>query len=393
MGRTYALLALVLVTACASFVTSAAAVSPNPVPDASIPGRTTAGFLGYCSERPAAKQTPCYVKGLLAAVDRSGNPATGLPKIDTRVHATGGFLEAACHSFMHAVGRTWARQHDVTLANLMNFIPRSNDPGCSAGFGMGMTMYLGPKILANPPSALAICSRLPTRYRSYTCIHGVGHALMRGYHGALRYSVKACRTLGPMNAPDCSQGAFHDYWISLSGADGTTRPEGADTSARSLCAGYEFVRPCWYRYFWERLPNERVYEAADILRLCDGLDGLQRAGCVSGASLSMSRSREPVDQARTCGDLRGSDAIECLRGVVVPSVANKPFERLRLIRTCADLPRTTRSRCYNWFGRTLNVVTDGSFRRAGCRQLADPHARVWCVAGAKRTNLPLRTFS
>jgi hypothetical protein len=391
--RPCVLVVVVLVATCASFVTGAAALGPSPVPDAPVPGRTASGFLGYCSERPEAKQAACYIRGLLAAVNRSGNPAYGLPRIDARVHATGGLLELACHSFMHAVGRAWARQHDVTLANLMSFIPRSNDPGCSAGFGMGMTMYLGPRILVDPPSALAICARLPTRYRSYTCVHGIGHALMRGFHGQLRDAVRACRTLGPMNAPDCSQGAFHDYWISLSGADGTTRPEGADTSARSLCAGYEFARPCWYRYFWERLPNERVYQAADIVRLCHGLEGLQRAGCVSGASLSLSRSREPVDHARTCGDLQGSDTIDCLRGVVVPAVANKPFERLRLIGTCAALPRTTRSRCYGWFGRTLNVVTDGRFRKIGCTRLADPRARVWCAAGAKHTNQPLRTFS
>jgi len=383
----------VLAAVCASFVARAQAVSPTPVPDAPVPGATTSGFLGNCSTLPDRKMTACYVRGLLAAVDRSGNPAYGVPRIDARVHATGGFLEAACHSFMHTVGRTWARQHGVTLGTLMDYIPRSNDPGCSAGFGMGMAMYLGPKILVDPPAALATCSRLATRFREYTCVHGLGHALMRGYHGQLRDAVRACRTLGPLNAPDCSQGAFHDYWISLSGADGTTRPEDADTSARSLCAGYEFARPCWFRFYWERMPDEHVYEASDILRLCKGLEGLQRAGCVSGASLSLSRSREPVDHARTCGQLEGSDTIDCLRGVSVPSVANKPFERMRLIRTCADLPRTTRSRCFNWFGRTLTVVTDGRFRQIGCARLADPRARVWCTAGAERTNRPLRTFS
>jgi len=393
VARAWVLAALAVCVACAAFVGRAAATTPTPTPDAAIPGKITGGFLGYCSERPEAKQPACYIRGLLREVDRLGDPATGLPRIDARVHATGGFLEASCHSFMHSVGRTWARQHHITLASLMNYIPRTNDPGCSAGFGMGMTMFLGPTILANPPSALAICSRLPTRYREYTCIHGVGHALMRGYHGALQYSVKACRTLGPTNAPDCAQGAFHDYWISLSGADDTTRPEHAITSARVLCGEFEFKRPCWYRFFWERRAGKRVYTTADILQLCADLDGLQRAGCVGAASLSMSRSREPVDQATTCGDLTGSDSIECLRGVVVPSVANNPFEELSLIRTCAAFPKTTRSRCFNWFGRTLTVVTDGAFRRTGCTQLGDAHARVWCIAGAKHSNQPLRTFS
>lgn len=392
MGRSPLIVGAVLGVGLALLTARAALPAPTPVPDAAV-GANPSGFLSECLALADAPRVRCYVGGLLTAVEMTGDPARGVPEIDRRVHETGGFLEAACHSLMHEVGRTWARQHDITLENLYTYVPRSNDPGCSAGFGMGLTMYLGARLLSDPPRALDTCSRLPTRFRSYTCVHGVGHALMRGYHGLLRAAVRACRKLGSVNAPDCSQGAFHDYWIALSGADGTTRPENADTSAESLCAGYEFARPCWYRFFWERRPDERVYRAADIEKLCAGLEDLQRAGCVSAASFSLSRTREPVDHARTCGDLAGSDTIDCLRGVVVPSVANQPFERLRLIRTCADLPKTTRSRCFGWFGRTLTLVTDGRFRRIGCRQLGDPLARVWCSAGAARTGRPLRTFS
>jgi hypothetical protein len=380
-----------VLAACALFVTQASAVTPSPVPDAQIPGKT--GILSQCTARPDSKQFLCYIRGFLAMINAAGDPAEELPRIDAQVHATGGFLEAACHPLMHTVGRMWAGQHDVTFGNLMRYTPKSNDPGCSAGFGMGLVMYLGPQLVLHPVEILATCSRLATRFRRYTCIHGSGHALMRGFHGQLRDSVRACRTLGPVNAPDCAQGAFHDYWIALSGSDGTTPLEGADDSARSVCAGYEFARPCWYRFFWERRGDERFYNASDILRACSSLRGIQRAGCVSGASLAMGRAREPVDHARTCGDLIGSDTIDCLRGVAVPEVSNNPFERLRLIRTCASLPKTTRSRCFGWFGRTLAVATDGRFRRTGCPLLGDEQARVWCAAGAAHMGRPLRTFS
>jgi hypothetical protein len=361
------------------------------VPDVPLQGRT--GLLSECSTLQETKQYRCYIRGFLTMIDEAGDPATELPRIDTQVHNAGGFLEAACHPLMHTVGRTWAREHHVTFANLMRYTPRSNDPGCSAGFGMGLVMYLGPQLVLHPREVLATCAQLPTRFRRYTCIHGSGHALMRGFHSQLRDAVKACRTLGPRNAPDCAQGAFHDYWIALSGADGTTPLVGADDSAQSVCAGYEFARPCWFRFFWERRSDERFYEASDILHACNGLAGIQRAGCVSGASLAMARTREPVDHARTCGGLTGSDTIDCLRGVAVPEVANEPFERMRLIRTCASLPRTTRSRCFGWFGRTLAVVTDGRFLRIGCPRLGNLHARVWCSAGAEHMERPLRTFS
>jgi hypothetical protein len=130
-----------------------------------------------------------------------------------------------------------------------------------------------------------------------------------------------------------------------------------------------------------------------MLRLCKGVSGFQRAGCMSGASLMMSRELEPVDHARQCGKLSGTDTLNCLRGVDVPLLTGNRFEELRLIGTCAALPLTTRWGCFSWFGRTLTIVTDGRFRRAGCSTLDTLHERVTCVAGARRMNEPLRTFS
>jgi hypothetical protein len=216
---------------------------------------------------------------------------------------------------------------------------------------------------------------------------------MRGFHSQLPDAIHACRMLGPVNAPDCAQGAFHDYWISLGGGDGTTRPKEAVTSPLRLCSHYEFVRPCWYRYFWERDSGTHVRDAADMLRLCRAISGFQRAGCMSGASLMMSRELEPTDHARECGKLSGTDTLNCLRGVDVPLLVGNRPEQLRLVRTCADLPLTTRWGCFSWFGRTLTVVTDGRFRWHGCPALATTHEQVTCVAGAQRMREPLRTFS
>jgi hypothetical protein len=356
-----------------------------------MPGKT--GFLHDCSVLPQSKQVGCYVRRLLAIIDRAGNPATELPRIDRKVHQAGGFLEAACHPIMHIVGRDWARQHHLTLENLYRYVPRSNDPGCSAGFGMGLVMYLGPKLILNPRSVLATCDHLPTRFRQYTCIHGSGHAFMRGFHSQLPDAIRACNTLGPRDAPDCAQGAFHDYWIALSGGDGTTRLRNVSTSPLTVCARYQFVRACWFRYFWERRPGTHVREPADILRLCRGIVGLQRAGCIAGASLLMSRELEPADHSRACGRLSGSDTVNCLRGVDVPLVAGNRFAELDLIRTCSNLPDTTRTACFSWFGRTLAVVTDGRFRQDGCPALTNRRNRAACRAGAAKMNGPLETFS
>jgi hypothetical protein len=134
-------------------------------------------------------------------------------------------------------------------------------------------------------------------------------------------------------------------------------------------------------------------EKEDLLRLCKGVSGKQRAGCMAGASLMLARVRDPADHVRVCGELSGTDALNCLRGVNVPVLAGDRYEQLRLIRVCLDHPLATRNGCYAWFGRTLNVVTDGKFEQGGCRRLGIAEARAACVAGARKFEQPLGTFS
>lgn len=334
----------------------------------------------------------CFLRLLSLDVERSGDPARELPRIDRRARSAGGTLLSMCHVLMHEVGRRYGRAHHVTLATLQRYVPRSNDPTCSAGFGMGLVMSLGPQLVGSGGrGALRTCLDLPTRYRSYTCVHGLGHALMRGYHGNLRAAVDLCRGLGT-HAPDCAQGAFHDYWISLYGGDGTTRPRRADRSPRSVCNGHLFfVRPCWYRYFVEQPFARPAETAAQVVGRCRGLPRLQRSGCVSASALTT--SPDPFEQSRICAGLHGGDASSCLRGVAVQALSGQPRRQLALIEGCRRIAPAARRSCYGWYGRTLNVVTDGAFATSGCPRLESRAARRSCRAGASRIDQPLITFS
>jgi hypothetical protein len=386
---------VLLVAGVAAFATAGATfASPVlPVPDFPIGGTSKPTFLPECAALTDPKRGTCYVRRLLAQIEKSGDPARELPRIDRRVHANGGWLESWCHMLMHEVGRTWAARHRLTLENLYEYVPRSNDPGCSAGFGMGLVMYLGGELVANPRVVLETCTRLPTRFREYTCVHGAGHAFMRGLHGELPRAVRSCEALGAPFAPDCAQGAYHDYWVSLSGADDTTRPKGADTDPRSVCGRSAYPLPCWYRFFIMRRPAAPVDGAQDLLRLCRGLERDSRSGCLAGVSLLMATQRDAPDHARICGELSRWDVLSCLRGVNVPSIADAEYEQSRTLASCAGLERVMRYACYVWFGRTLTVATDGRFARSGCPQLKLPAARSACAAGARLIDLPLRTFS
>jgi hypothetical protein len=341
-------------------------------------------WLWQCTQiHNVEAQYNCYVRLLKLDIEQSGNPARELPRIDRRVTIVGGPLEAGCHVLMHQVGREFGRDQHVTLATLQRYVPRSNNPNCSAGFGMGLVMYLGPQILrSGGASGAAACAKLPTRYREYTCIHGLGHALMRAYHGALGQSVAACRQLRPTFAPDCAQGAFHDYWISLRGADGTTRPRKALGSPRVICDGrYTYVRPCWYRFFLEQPFGLPIRNAADLRRSCHGLAGLQRGACISAATLAI--SGDPFEQMRVCNSMSARDSDACVRGVADQALAGEPTRQLALIRMCKL------SDCYRWIGRTLAVVTNGRFN---CGALSG-RARTSCAAGAREKDAALVTFS
>jgi hypothetical protein len=300
----------------------------------------------------------------------------------------GGFLEAACHSLMHEVGRTWAKRHGVTLQTLNRYVPRSNDPGCSAGFGMGMAMYLGPELVVDPKKVLATCSkhrplpRVHVRPRPRARLHARVPQLPAG----CRHGVQQAR--GSARA-GLLAGRVPRLLISLGGGD--DRAPETSTPTPVHVRGVHGKRPCWFRYFWEREASKRVYETRDLLDLCDGREGMQRAGCMSGASLLVSRERDPVDHARVCNGLQGSDTYDCLRGVNVPAPRGVSSSQVR--PTCGDLPSTTNAWCYRWFGRTLAVLTDGNFRTSGCPQLEDASARGHCERGARRTSLALRTFS
>lgn len=335
----------------------------------------------------------CLTDQAYALILRTNDPSTELPRIDDYVHTQGGWLQGNCHVLMHAVGRRYGQHEKITLSNLLDYLPKTNDPGCSAGFAHGLLIALGPQVQKlGPKGAAAECHKAATRYQRYSCTHGLGHAYARLFNDFTDPALASCRQLGTNDAVDCAQGVFHDYWIAVAGLDGTRRPMGS-TSPRKLCAAQpaRFVRGCWYRALLERPPPHLPRSGDDLLGLCAGLGGLQHSGCVTGASLI--RSEDPLEQLRTCAQLGADDAHDCLRGLRVQAYALAPFStKLGLIRHCADV-RTAQRACYEWLGKTLNVIANGSFADRGCTKLRYAAARASCVRGARSYEGPLETFS
>jgi len=351
------------------------------------------GYLPRCLKFTELKEWTCYLDGLERVVLASKNPALLLPNLDVLARDTGGYLAASCHMMMHVIGRDYAREHHVTLETLQQYLPHSNDPGCSAGFGMGLVMGLSAAItLGGPKGANAICSRAETRFQNYTCYHSLGHAYMRYYHGQLSYSLKSCDALGAQ-APDCVQGAFHDYWLGLSGQDGAKYTHGLPRTARRLCArqsGIDVVA-CWFRYYVTIPPKRTPSSASRIEGLCAGLSGEQRFGCIASASV-LSNS-DPGVQFDVCSRLPTGDILACLHGVGYVDVPPSLDSELSFTERCGALPAGARAPCFVWVGTAMGVLTNGSFAKTGCPSLHSPAARAYCVAGVKLMSQPLVTFA
>ena len=236
----------------------------------------------------AAETRDCYERTFAALVRRADDPRDAVERIGDAAWAEGGFLLANCHGLMHPVGRTYAQGARRHARDADGLLPRSNDPGCAAGFAHGLVTGVAPQIdVRRPRAAVAVCDET-RRVTSATAASTASatRSCASATSGSGPRSGSAARSA--VEAPDCAQGAFHDFWLAVRGADGVRAPAGAERDPRVLCSGQadEFVAPCWYRGFVDnRPPGIVVTLPADVERLCDGLSGVHRSGCVTAASV------------------------------------------------------------------------------------------------------------
>jgi len=153
-------------------------------------------------------------------------------------------------------------------------------------------------LMSRPQDAAAVCHQTGTRYQRYNCIHGFGDALMRLVREDLTQALRLCAALG-VEAPGCSQGAFHDHWFAVSGDARDGRPD-----LRELCGGQpqKFVRPCWYRAFLDQRPGGTGLECdrwlGKVLSVLTNGE-FEQFGCPAAAS---ERSRRACVQGARASD-------------------------------------------------------------------------------------------
>jgi uncharacterized Zn-binding protein involved in type VI secretion len=141
----------------------------------------------------------------------------------------------------------------------------------------------------------------------------------------------------------------------------------------------------------EAPPARALNTPADVAAVCGGLRGLQRQGCITGASVTFDTGRPDV-QVAGCATLAARDRVSCVRGVATQDLIARPLaSKVRLVAGC-DRYGAQRTGCVAWLAKALNVDTNGAFLHAGCPAVP-AEDRSACRSGARSWQGPLETFS
>ena len=127
--------------------------------------------------------------------------------------------------------------------------------------------------------------------------------------------------------------------------------------------------------------------------LCDGLHGLQRAACITGAALI--GPADPEQQLELCAQFDDArDAVACIRGTKTQNLLGAATAAyVRLLGRCELFAGGTVTACYRWPGWRWPCSRTGGSSVTGCPALPSAPARTACGAGAREREGPLVTFS
>ena len=271
-----------------------------------------------------------------------------------------------CHGVMHTVGRTYALDEGLTLADLQDVLPRSNDPGCSAGFAHGLVTGVAPSIDPRQPrEAAEVCADAGTRYRRYSCVHGLGHAFMRIYSDRLRPRSPSAARSGPARRPTAPRAPTTTTGSpSPAPTRRRCRPARPRIRARSAPPSRpsSFVRAGTARSSTTGRRGSSSTRRVYLDVLCRDLAGLQREACITGAAVI--GPADPEEQLELCADLEDQrDAVACIRGTKAQNLLGASTAAyVRLLGRCELFAGATRAACYRWLGKTVAVLTDGASR-------------------------------
>ena len=230
---------------------------------------------------------------------KTDDPANELPRIDAYVHTQGGWLQGNCHVLMHSVGRRYG-QHATGHADEPPGLPaederpgvlgrvrardadraRAGDPEARAE-GRGRRAATARR-RATSATAASTGSATPTRGSSTTSSTRRSPRARSSGRTTRSTARRASSTTTGSPSPGSTARAGRPGRSSRRGSSAPPSPTGS-----CACAGTG-------RSSSGRRPAVS-HSAGQLLATCSGLAGLQRSGCLTGASLI--RSDDPAGAA------------------------------------------------------------------------------------------------
>lgn len=275
--------------------------------------QSTAIDLSACKTTAMKDLIDCISEATSDKLAEPGsNPATLLPAIDRQVEGSNQQIIQFCHAAMHAAGRRFAEEKNVALAQLQDYLPRTDSFNCAAGFAHGMVSVIG----VNPTNAsqlIEVCARESTRVRQVACTHGIGHAFRRSFisDDKMKQTIAACKRLGPLVASDCAQGAYHDYIFAFEGIDDTRKLSDINQAAE-ICRGKpsDYISSCWYRLFIYYPEQFRFNGPKPLREFCRRQDRQRDCFAAGIAAFTI-----PPTMVEACRQFKGVEAVNCFSAV------------------------------------------------------------------------------
>lgn len=312
-----------------------------------------------------------------------GDPETVVQVISaTRRYSDFAFANS-CHNAMHEAGRAVAKQERLEVADLMDYIPNTEDPLCAPGYVHGLMLGIDEHLIQlSGAEARELCDRAATASRRYACVHGLGHAYSRVYDNDVPASLKLCARLGGFRARDCAQGVFHDLQFSYLGADDTQKREAQTPQQTCANVSAEFASVCWFRAFQGNPAATTITDPDGLRAVCQNVNPSTRGACYAGAVFYAIGS--PLIAVKACGSLPHAYIAGCINGV---GVGKERVDPMQLIASCFQLPSGVRDSCATRLARLYTAGTWGQFTQRNCSPLGQIAAA--CQRGIKAARTPL----
>ncbi|MEA2143449.1 MAG: hypothetical protein QOI64_1879 [Solirubrobacteraceae bacterium] len=343
--------AVIGAVAAASLAWSAGSSSHGAGDRAAVPACTGAAMvdLGCQVRRYGAIARASGVDAAFAALKRS--------------YEREGFVRAACHPIVHAIGHAAVARHGARLSDVY----ARGDPFCSAGYFHGATEQIVVDLGAERFVAAAggLCADLGghARHTIYhrNCAHGIGHGFLLVLRGDLPEALQTCDTLDdPWEQRSCYGGVFMQNVMALGRSKYLRRSDPlypcADLADRHRTMCYK--KQAGYALF------ARNGDIGAVFALCARVDHAFRGACDEGLGTSV--------------------AVHHLKEVF----ADRDLRRLTLDACALGARRADRAACVAGAVRAL-INFDHDVRRAAALcTTAAPALR----AGCRRTVREKRTY-